>query len=137
MQTNVASIDRASTDREVEYNFDDIYDRVAINCFRYLGFTSFDEVDRLSIREYDLLMKAIQLKEVDKAYYIHLQAFKNFQATAMKKVGKKQRPVFSTFDKFFDYEKAINKVLGKKEDTQVSRLREFMNKKKKEGDGNG
>lgn len=130
------SIETNSKAREVNQTFEEQYENVALNCFRYLDFKSLDEVDRLSIYEYSLLMKAVQLKEVDKAYYIHLQAFKNFQATATKKVGKKQKPIFSNFTKFFDYEKSVNKVLGREEDNAVSRLKEFMYKKK-EGGGSG
>lgn len=85
-----------------------------MNCFRYLGFKSFAEVDRLTIPEYNLLMEAVQLREVDKDYRNHLQAFLNFAVKAERKAGKnKTRPVYSRFEKFFDYEKAIRKVTRK------------------------
>lgn len=114
---------------------------VALNCFRYLDFKSFDEVDRLTIPEYKLLMRAVELKAVDNAYYVHLQAFKNFEVQAMKKSGRRRKPVFDHFEKFFDYKKLIREVLGIKqkiEDPRLSGLREFLiAKKKKEGGGNG
>ena len=73
---------------------------MALNCFRYLGFKSFEEVDRLTIPEYTLLMEAVQLREVDKE----------------KKVGKnKTKPVYQRFRKFFDYEKEVDRVRNRKQ----------------------
>ena len=75
---------------------------MALNCFRHLGFKSFEEVDRLTIPEYTLLMEAVQLREVDKDYRNHLQAFLNFAVKAEKKVGKnKTKPVYQRFSKVF------------------------------------
>ena len=82
-----------------------------MNCFRYLGFKSLDEVDRLTIPEYNLLMEAVQLREVDKDYRNHLQAFLNFAVKAERKAGKyKTKPVYQCFKKFYDYEKTMNAV---------------------------
>jgi hypothetical protein len=51
------------------------------------------------------------LKEVDKDYRNHLQAFLNFAAKAQKKAGKgKTRPVYSRFKKFYNYEEEIKKA---------------------------
>lgn len=79
-----------------------------MNCFRYLDYKSFDEVDRLTIPEYLLLMEAVRLKQVDMDYRNHLQAFLNYSVQAQKKTGKnKSKPVYTKFKKFFDYDKAI------------------------------
>lgn len=92
-----------------------------MNCFRYLDYKSFDEVDRLTIPEYTLLMEAVRLKEVDMDYRNHLQAFLNFSVKAQKKTGKnKSRPVYTTFRKFFDYDKAI--ANAQKKEKQKSRF---------------
>ena len=65
----------------------------------------------MTIPEYNLLMKSVQLKQVDRDYRNHLQAFLNFVVQAEKKAGKgKSRPVYNTFKKFYDYEKAVDKV---------------------------
>jgi hypothetical protein len=73
-----------------------------------LDYKSFDEVDRLTIPEYLLLMEAVRLKQVDMDYRNHLQAYLNFSVKAEKKTGKnKSRPVYTRFKKFFDYDKAI------------------------------
>lgn len=87
-----------------------------MNCFRYQGFKSFEEVDRLTIPEYTLLMEAVQLREVDKDYRNHLQAFLNLAVKAEKKAGKnKTKPVYQRFRKFFDYEKEVDRVRNRKQ----------------------
>jgi hypothetical protein len=75
-----------------------------------LDYKSFAEVDRLTIPEYELLMQAVRLKQVDMDYRNHLQAFLNFAVKAEKKSGKKSKPVFTKFKRFYDYEKEIAKV---------------------------
>lgn len=85
-----------------------------MNCFRYLDFKSFAEVDRLTLEEYTLLMEAVRLKQVDMDYRNHLQAFLNFAVKAKKKTGKnKSKPVYSKFTRFYDYEKEIEKATRK------------------------
>ncbi len=56
------------------------------------------------------MMEAVRLKEVDKDYRNHLQAFLNFKMKATKKSGKNQKPVYNSFGKFYDYEKAVEKA---------------------------
>ena len=103
---------------------------MALNCFRYLDFKSFAEVDRLTIPEYELLMEAVRLKQVDKDYRNHLQAFLNFAVKAEKKSGKnKSKPVYSKFKRFYDYEKEIEKVSGKEtKKSRFSGISQFLNK---------
>ena len=97
-----------------------------MNCFRFLGFTSFAQVDALTIPEYNLLMEAVKLREVDKDYRNHLQAFLNFAVKAEKKSGKnKRRPVYSRFIKFFDYEAALRKV-QKKEESRFANVSRYL-----------
>lgn len=85
----------------------------------------------LTIPEYNLLMKSIELQQVDKNYWVHLQAFKNFQVKAEKKVGKnKTRPVYNNFRKFFDYEKELDRVLNRKKD-RFKNLKEYIRRKEK------
>lgn len=103
---------------------------MALNCFRYLDYKSFDEVDRLTIPEYNLLMKAVQLKQVDMDYRNHLQAFLNFAVKAERQAGKgKSRPVYTKFDKFYDYKKAVEKITKKdKEKSRFAGLYEYLKK---------
>lgn len=92
-----------------------------MNCFRYLDFKSFEEVDRLTIPEYNLLMESVALKHVDMDYRNHLQAFLNFAVKAEKKTGKnKSKPVYGRFKQFYDYEKEIEKA--KKKGNEKSRF---------------
>ena len=86
-----------------------------------MGFKSFAEVDRLTIPEYQLLMEAARLRQIDQDYRNHLQAFLNFAVTARKKTGKnKSRPVYTRFSKFYDYEKEIRKATGRQVPSRLS-----------------
>ena len=59
-------------------------------------------------------MEAVRLKQVDKDYRNHLQAFLNFAVKAEKKTGRnKSKPVYAKFKKFYDYEKEIAKIKDK------------------------
>ena len=59
-------------------------------------------------------MKAVELKQVDLSYQLHAQAFLNFAVQAEKRVGKnKTKPVYTKFEKFFDYAKEVKKVLNR------------------------
>lgn len=102
-----------------------------MNCFRYLDFKSFEEVDRLTLPEYDLLMEAQRLKEVDRDYRNHLQAYLNFVVQAKKKAGKgKEKPVYSTFRKFYDYEKELDKTKNRTKKSRFSNLSKFIKEQK-------
>lgn len=84
-----------------------------MNCFRYFGFRSLDEVDRLTIKEYSMLCEAEKYKQVDKQKDIAMGAWLSFVATAKKKVGKDRlKPVYPTFESFFDYAKELKKLKG-------------------------
>ncbi len=107
-----------------------MYREIALNCFRYFEFKSFAEVDRLTLPEYRLLMEAERLKQVDMDYRNHLQAFLNFAVKGEKKAGKnKTRPVYSRFDRFYNYEKEIEKAKsGGKSESRLSGLSKFLKK---------
>ena len=64
----------------------------------------------MTIPEYELLMEAVRLKQVDKDYRNHLQAFLNFAVKAEKKTGKKSKPIYDKFKLFYDYEAEQGKV---------------------------
>lgn len=58
-------------------------------------------------------MKAHRLKEVDREYEIHLQAWANQVVKKTKMQGKdKIVPVYKDFKQFYDYDRRINEVLG-------------------------
>ena len=119
-------------------SFEKIYEDIAVTCFRFFGFRSLDEVDRLSLREYDLLVRAENLRQVDLDYRNHLQAWLNVAAKAEKKTGKRRfRLVYDTFEKFFDYDNAIEKAEKRKQKKQESRLPKLAEFLRKGGAGNG
>lgn len=94
-----------------------MYREVALNCIRFLDYKSLEEVDRLTIAEYKLLMEGVRLREIDKDYRNHLQAFLNFAVRSEKKTGKgKSRPVYTKFKQFYDYEKELSKAQQKHEE---------------------
>ena len=76
--------------------------------------TSLAEIERMTFFEYRLRLRAYELSQVDKERDIHMQAWCNWNVQATKGQGRHKRvSVFKTFKSFFDYEKLINKVLGK------------------------
>lgn len=92
-----------------------MYREIALDCFRYLGFKNFAEIDLLTIPEYELLMEAERLKQIDMDYRCHMLAWLTFAAKAMKKSGKKKMvPVFREFKKFYDYKKELKRAEPKK-----------------------
>ena len=91
-----------------EASFEEQYREAAISCFRYLGFTSFEQVDRLTIAQYEIMMEALRYRIVDDEYFL------NVAAQAQKKSGKKTVPVYKRFRNFFDYEKELKNVKEKK-----------------------
>ena len=88
---------------------------MAVNCFRYLGFSSFAQVDQLTITQYEVMMEALELKMLDQDLHEHRQAFLNFAVQAQKKTGKgKSRPVYQRFKQFFDYDTELIRLKSRK-----------------------
>lgn len=102
---------------------------MAINCFRYLGFTSFDQVDRLTIAQYEVMMEALELRMLDRDFHEHRQAFLNLAVQAQKKAGKgKTRPVYRRFQQFFDYDRELEKIKKKKKKSRFSGIGKLLKK---------
>ncbi len=96
---------------------------MAINCFRYLGFTSFEQVDQLTIAQYEIMMDALDLRMLDQNLHEHRQAFLNFAVQAEKKVGKnKRRPVYRKFIDFFDYDAELKKMKQRRAQKKKTRF---------------
>ena len=93
-----------------------------------------EEVDRLTLPEYQLLMKSTSLKMVDMDYRAHQQAFLNFAVQSKKKVGKnKEKPVYSQFEKFYNYKAELEKVEKKnQEPDRFADLKDYLRKERKE-----
>lgn len=84
-------------------------------CFRYFPWMTLEQFDRMTFRELDLRLKGLEYRRVDEDFMAHWQAYLSFVATAKKKTGKKERAVYSTFRKFYDYKDELRKVSQKKE----------------------
>lgn len=128
-----ATDDHAGSREEVEETFNEFYERVAMTCFRYLDFKSLDQVNNITPYEYRLLMKSKELEMVDEEYRIHLQAYLNMSAQAKKRAGKKVKPVYTTFNKFYNYQKSLDRVMGIKKKSKFDGLAQFIQEQKKEG----
>lgn len=86
-------------------------------------------MDRLTIPEYNLLMKAVKLKQVDYDYRCHLQAFLSFAVKAERKAGKnKSKPVYRKFKQFYNYEAEQRKVLKTEQKSRFSGIGKFLKK---------
>ena len=71
-------------------------------------------IEEMTIKEYSWRIEAFNLSRIDQEYDMHMQAWLNHQATATKSKGKKTVSVYKSFKDFFDYEKRLLEVKGKK-----------------------
>jgi hypothetical protein len=76
----------------------------------------FLEIDRMTMSEYEIRLLAYKLKRLDEQEVIHYQAWANQQVQATKKRGKREVPVFDTFEKFFNKKKMEKEILGIKDE---------------------
>lgn len=112
--------------QETDGQYRDTYTEIATSCIRYFGL-SFEEIDRLTIPEYELMAQAYALKEVDKANERHQTAWLTVSAGATRKDG---RPVYKKFKDFFDYEAEIRKATEPvKKPNKFSNLSKHMKEK--------
>ena len=102
------------------------YHDVAIDCFRYLGMKSLVEVDRLTLREYNWLMEAYSLREIDDDFRAHRSAYLGLVVSKKKKNGQY---VYSDFKKFYDHKKEEEKITNKKEPSKFSALSKHLKDK--------
>lgn len=82
-----------------------------MNCVRYLGYTSLEQVDRLTVPEYELLMEGVRLRETDRDLRQHLAAWLAREVQATRRSGKRgRRLVYQRFEQFYDYEAALERA---------------------------
>lgn len=102
---------------------------MAVNCFRYLGLTSFAQVDQLTIAQYEIMLDALELRMLDQDLHEHRQAFLNFAVQAQKKAGKgKTKPAYRRFKQFFDYNAELTKIKNKKKRSRFSGIGGLLKK---------
>lgn len=84
----------------------------------------------MTIAQYEIMAEAARLKEVDKDYRNHLQAFLNFAVRAKKNAGKnKQKPVYPTFKRFYGYEDAIEQVKQKNKPDRFEKMKRLLRRR--------
>ena len=94
----------------------DLYDEVAFFYFKYLGFTNFEQVDRLTLPEIKLQLKTFKEMHLEETEKIYALAYLTNVAGSTTKRGVAKYP---TYKSFFDIDEAMKKVRG--EDKQESK----------------
>ena len=89
------------------------------------------EINRMTLAEYNMRIKAYRLRKLDRDREIAFSAWLNREINATKKRGKKIEYIYRDFNKFFDYEKREREILGELDDKEsennvTSRLKEYM-----------
>lgn len=74
------------------------------------------------------MIDAWRLRQVDEDRKTHWLAYLIFAAKSMKKAGKKQKPVYSTFKKFYDYKKELKRVREYKQDSRLKGIGNILRK---------
>ena len=67
------------------------------------------EIKRTPLKDIEVMMEAVRLREIDNTYHLHLGAWLGEVVKSKKKVGKNYKPYYKEFKDFFDYEKVLNK----------------------------
>lgn len=75
------------------------------------------EAERCTPYDYNLLIKAKRLSDVDRSYWQHLQAWTDENAGATKKNGQR---VYKRFNQFFDYDKHLEDTINPKQSKTLS-----------------
>lgn len=105
-----------------------------LTALRRFGMSDFNEIDRMTYREFRLRLKACELRRLDDEYMISLLAWQTREIDARKKKGKNSyRYVYDTFRKFFDYEGKEKEIMGSDDSggitTAAERYIEYMRAK--------
>lgn len=74
------------------------------------------EIKRTPLKDIEVMMEAVRLREIDKTYHMHLGAWLGEVVKSKKKVGKNYKPYYKEFKDFFDYEKVLNEDKAKSEE---------------------
>ena len=77
-----------------------------------MKFTNITDIERLTPREYRLLVKGHAFRMLDEEESLYIQAWLSREIGATKPVGKDKREyVYKDFKKFFDREEREKKIL--------------------------
>lgn len=97
-----------------------------------------EQVLNLDMKEYRLLCEAERLKNIDREYWIHAQAFANNKATLRDRKG---RLIYHRMNDLFDYEKELKretsktrKTRKKEENPYIRAMKKYLQEKRKKGE---
>lgn len=103
---------------------------------RYFGMSNITDIERLTFREYRLLMKGSALRILDEEESLYVQAWLSREIEATRPKGKNSREyVYKDFKRFFNKEKRENMILkgGTAEESQpqgmLERIAAFRERK--------
>ena len=109
-----------------------MYTEVAEDLIRAYGYT-FEQIDRVTLPEYNTLMKMADIRAIDKADELHQVAWLTVAAGATKKDG---RPVYTKYPKFFDKEQELAELEQKRKKTKEGRFNALSKHLKDKDNGN-
>lgn len=110
---------------------------MAFFCFKNLNFTTFEQVDRVTLAEYKLMLKVDLYHEEEFEYDRHRRAFLQMAVQSTVGKGKSQHLRYQTFEKFYNREKAkkeLDKLFNPKSESKTeeeSRIKKIIEYKKK------
>lgn len=78
----------------------------------YEGFYTEDDFYKLTVEEYENMMVAVAIRQVNNTFDIHRQAFENIRIQSMEEKNGKQVPMYKTFNDFYDYGAEYERVTG-------------------------
>ena len=97
-----------------------------------------EQVLNLDMKEYRLLCEAERLKNIDREYWIHAQAFANNKATLRDRKGWL---IYHRMNDLFDYEKELKretsktrKTRKKEENPYIRAMKKYLQEKQKKGE---
>ncbi|WP_235031667.1 hypothetical protein [Pediococcus pentosaceus] len=89
----------------------------------YLGFNSIEEIEKMTLVEYQLRMEAYQISQVRLHENIALQAFFNQMVQATTGSKKHPKPKYNSLEKLFDAKSEIEQIRSKFEGESYSHNR--------------
>lgn len=88
------------------------YKQLVLNALTMLEMNNMEEIENMTLVEYNWRMEAYKLKLLDKRHDMHLTAFLNNAVTETVKKGEEIVPRYPTFKDFFDYDKYKKQIFG-------------------------
>lgn len=78
---------------------------------------TFDEAYVITPRAFFYYQKAYQIRRQEEMFMVNYAAWQNKVVSNTKGRGKSERPMFSTFEEFYNYEEEFNDIMFEREGT--------------------